>query len=333
MRGPAVQRPTVRALTACSLLLLTATACGGGSHAAPPADRTKPSTPAGVSAQAGSATSVHVMWSPSTDDRGVTGYEIYEKGKKVKAVAAETTMADVDRLAPSQAYAFTVRARDGAGNLSAPSAAVAAKTPAPTPDDRKPPTRPTLLRGTADGARSVTLSWQRATDTVGVTSYDIYQEDSRIHSVPGTETRTRVEGLRPGTVYTFTVRARDAAENSSQDSNSLDLTTAPGPGKGPSTAPTGLTVTARAEAGERTLRLRWTQPRTGGEVKEYQLYLNGSFATTIAWGAPPEPGPVTYTLTVTEPPGTRYTVKLRAKLPDGKWGDFSAQRTVVGAGS
>ncbi|MGW7411989.1 fibronectin type III domain-containing protein [Streptomyces sp. NPDC054863] len=332
MRGPAVQRPTVCAVLTCSLLLLTATACGGGSHAAPPADRSKPSTPAGVTAQAGSATSVHVMWSPSTDDRGVAGYEVYEKGKKVRAVAAQTTMVDVDRLAPSRSYAFTVRARDAAGNLSAPSAAVSAKTPAPTPDDRTPPTSPTALRGKVNGARSVTLSWGRAKDAAGITSYDIYQEDSRIHSVRGTETRTRIDGLRPGTVYTFTVRARDAAENSSKDSEALDLTTASAPGSRPSTAPTGLTVTARAEAGERTLALRWTQPRTGGEVKEYQLYLNGAFATTIAWGAPPPPGPVTYTLTVAEPPGTRYTVKLRAKLPDGKWGDFSAQRTVVGAG-
>jgi hypothetical protein len=179
----------------------------------------------------------------------------------------------------------------------------------------------------------VTLSWGRATDPGGgVTAYDIYQENSRIHSVRGTETSTRVGGLRPGTVYTFTVRARDAAENASKDSNSLDLTTAAGPGQGPSTAPTGLTAVARTlGSGERTLVLRWTQPRTGGEVREYQLYLNGRFATTIAWGAAPPPGPATYTLTVTEPPGTRYSVKLRAKLPDGKWGDFSAARTVTTA--
>lgn len=327
-----MQRPTVCAVLTCSLLLLATTACGGGSHAAPPADRTKPATPAGVTAQAGSATSVHVMWSAATDDRGVAGYEVYEKGKKVKAVAAQTTMVDIDRLTPSHAYAFTVRARDAAGNLSAPSAAVTAKTPAPTPDDKKAPTAPTTLRGKVNDATSVTLSWTRATDAVGVTAYDVYQEDSRIHSVGAAETGTRVGGLRPGTVYTFTVRARDNAENSSKDSNSLDLTTRSAPGSGSSTAPTGLTATARSGPDGRTLELRWTQPRTGGEVKEYQLYLNGKFATTIAWGAPPEPGPVTYTLSVTEPPGTRYSVKLRAKLPDGKWGDFSAQRTVVGVG-
>jgi chitodextrinase len=270
------------------------------------------------------------MWSPSTDDRGVAGYEVHLEGRKVEAVAAATTMVDVEGLAPSRTYAFAVRARDAAGNLSAPSAPVSARTRESRPDDRTPPTAPTALRGKADGATSVTLTWDRATDPGGaVTAYDVYQEGSRIHSAPGTGTTTRVGGLRPGTVYTFTVRARDAAENSSPDSNSADLTTRPGAGRGPSTAPTGLTATTGAGGGGRTLVLRWTQPRTGGEVKEYQLHLNGRFATTIAWGAPPPPGPVTYTLDLTEPPGTRYHVKLRAKLPDGKWGDFSAVRTVT----
>ncbi|MFF0741758.1 fibronectin type III domain-containing protein [Streptomyces sp. NPDC004111] len=325
-----MQRPTVYAVLACGALLLATTACSGA-KAQPPLDRTAPATPGGVTAQAGSATSVHVMWSPSSDDTGVAGYEVYEKGAKVKSVAAPDTMVDVDRLAPAKAYSFTVRARDRAGNLSAPSAAVAARTPAAAPDDREPPTAPTALRGRATGTGSVALSWGRATDAGGgVTAYDVYQENSRIHSVPGTETGTRVGGLRPGTVYTFTVRARDAAENSSKDSNSLDLKTAAGPGQGPSTAPTGLTATARTSgSGERTVLLRWTQPRTGGEVKEYELYLNGKFATTVVWGAAPPAGPATYSFTVTDPPGTRYSVKLRAKLPDGKWGDFSAARSVV----
>ncbi|MET9513566.1 fibronectin type III domain-containing protein [Streptomyces sp. NPDC002994] len=333
MKGLTVQRPTVRAVLACSVLfVVAATAC---SATEPERDTEKPSRPGGVTAQAGSATSVHVMWDRSTDNKAVTGYEVYEKGAKVKTVTGARHMIDVDRLSPSTAYTFTVRARDAAGNLSAPSGAVPVRTPALAPDDRKAPSAPVKLRGRVEGTGAVSLSWGRSADDTGVTSYDIYQEDSRIHSVRGAGTSARITGLRPGTLYTFTVRARDAAENSSGDSNALDLTTVSGRGDGPSTAPRGLTATARTKAGVRGIELRWTPPRVagggakGGVVLEHQLFLNGKLATTIVWGATPPTGPATYHFTVSEPPGTRYSIKLRAKLPDGKWGDFSAQRTVV----
>ncbi|WP_037648906.1 fibronectin type III domain-containing protein [Streptomyces flavidovirens] len=330
MKGRTVQRPTVRAvLTSCAaLLVVTVTGCA---VTEPDRDTERPSTPGGVTAQAGSATSVHVMWDRSTDNKAVAGYEVYEKGAKVRTVTGTRHMVDIDRLTPSTAYTFTVRARDAAGNLSAPSAAVPVTTPAPTPDDRTAPSTPAKLRGRVEGTGAVSLSWAPATDDTAVTSYDIYQEDSRVHSVPGATTTARVSGLRPGTVYTFTVRARDAAENSSGDSNALDLTTLSGPGDGPSTAPADLEATAVRKAGVRGIDLKWTPPRAGGggEIREHQLFLNGRPVTTIVWGTTPPTGTATYHFTVSEPPGTRYSIKLRAKLPDGKWGDFSAQRTVV----
>ncbi|MCX4820268.1 fibronectin type III domain-containing protein [Streptomyces sp. NBC_01142] len=300
---------------------LLLTACGGEEK-----DTTSPSTPSGVTAQAGSATSVHLMWEHAIDDKAVAGYEVFQKGARVKRLPATQQMVDIDRLSPKTVYSFTVRARDAAGNLSKPSAAIAVTTPAPTPQDKKAPTRPAKLRGKADGGRAATLTWEKAADNIRVSSYDIYQEDSRIHSVLGAETTARLTGLRPGTIYTFTVRARDAAENSSPDSNAVDLTTAPAPGdEVPSTAPTDLKAIAR----NRNVDLTWTPPGTGGPVKEHQLFLNGKLATTIVWGAAPPAGTATYTFAVTDKPGTRYSVKLRARLPDGKWGDFSAQRTVV----
>ncbi|MFI9630663.1 fibronectin type III domain-containing protein [Streptomyces sp. NPDC052042] len=327
-----MRRPhtTTAAACAAALFLAALTACGS----TPEADTSAPTVPGHVTAQAGSATSVHVMWERASDDKAVTGYEVYRKTgtsgpEKVKSLPGTKTMTDIDGLTASTSYTFTVRARDAAGNLSAPSTAVTATTPAATPEDHTPPTRPTKLRGTVDGGRAVNLSWSRSTDDVGVTAYDVYQEDSRIHSVPGTETTAHVSGLRPGTVYTFTVRARDAADNSSPDSEAVDLTTASAPGAPASTAPTDLRVTNRAQGKEYAIDLDWEQPRTGGEIPAYQLYMDGRLTTTIVWGATPPAGRAHYRLTVTEPSGTRYSLKVRAKLPDGKWGDFSAQRTVV----
>ncbi|WP_328906667.1 fibronectin type III domain-containing protein [Streptomyces sp. NBC_00234] len=317
----------MHAVLTCStaLLLASLTACGGTASA----DTQKPTTPRGVTAQAGSATSVHVMWERASDNKAITGYEVYREGRKVGSVPAAKRMTDIDGLTASTAYTFTVRARDGAGNLSRPSSAARVTTPAPAPSDSEAPTAPVKLRGTADGSRTVTLSWGGSTDDVAVTSYDIYQEDSRIHSVPGTGTTARLTGLRPGTVYTFTVRARDASEKSSPDSNTVDLTTASAPDAPASTAPTGLRTSMSAEGGESVVDLSWDQPDTGGVIPAYQLFLNGKMTTTIVWGGTPPKGRATYRLTLGDPAGTRYSLKIRAKLPDGTWGDFSAQRTVV----
>ncbi|WP_299538937.1 fibronectin type III domain-containing protein [uncultured Streptomyces sp.] len=338
-----MQRPPTHVTLACAAaLLLTpiATACGGpaGAHA----DTRKPTVPRDVTAQAGSATSVHVMWDAATDDKAVTAYEIYRAtaaadgttaatpapAAKVKTIPGSKHMTDVEGLTASTAYTFTVRARDAAGNLSAPSAAVTATTPDAPRDDRAAPTAPTAPRATGVGPRTATLTWGRSTDDVGVTAYDVYQEDVRIHSVPGTRTTATLAGLRPGTVYSFTVRARDAADTSSPDSAVLDVTTESATGAPAATAPTGLRTTVRAEGGAFVVGLSWDQPETGGTIPAYELYLDGKPTTTIVWGGTPPKGRAGYELTLTEPAGARHSVKLRAKLPDGTWGDFSAQRTV-----
>lgn len=188
-----------------------------------------------MTAQASSSTSVHVMWEGASDNKKVAGYEVYRGKAKVKSVPATKTMIDVNGLTASTDYTFSVRTKDTAGNLSAPSKAVPVTTQATPPKDDTPPTVPAKLTGTADGKRAATLTWGASKDDVGVTSYDIYQEDSRIHSVPASETTAKLTGLRPGTVYTFTVRARDASDKSSADSNTFDLTTesAPVPPRAP----------------------------------------------------------------------------------------------------
>ncbi|MEU4076358.1 fibronectin type III domain-containing protein [Streptomyces venezuelae] len=325
---PTVQlnsRPLARIAPAALPLALVLALAGCSSAAVPEAKDTRaPTAPSGVTATAGSSGTVHVMWSAATDDRAVTGYAVYSEGRKLKDLPATTLMTDVVGLAPATRHRFTVRARDAAGNVSAPSATVTATTLRATAEDRTPPSTPSALRATPDGSRAVTLRWSAANDDTRVTAYDVYQADTRIHTVPGTATTAHVSGLRPGTAYAFTVRARDAAENSSPDSAPADLTTAPSPGAPPNTAPTRLAVTSAK--GEITVT--WTPPDTGAPVTHHELHLNGRFATTIIWGTTPPPGRATYTFPVQDPPGTRYTVTLRAQLPDGTWGDFSAPRTV-----
>ncbi|MFF8811712.1 carbohydrate binding domain-containing protein [Streptomyces pactum] len=95
-------------------------------------------------------------------------------------------------------------------------------------DDTQAPTAPGNLKVTGTTATSVSLSWDPATDNVGVTGYDVYRGDTRAASVTGTT--ATVTGLTPNTGYDFTVRAKDRAGNTSLASASVRATTAPDSG-------------------------------------------------------------------------------------------------------
>ncbi|MFG3027641.1 fibronectin type III domain-containing protein [Streptomyces sp. NPDC048253] len=96
--------------------------------------------------------------------------------------------------------------------------------------DTQAPTAPGGLTSTGKTSSSVSLSWNAATDNVGVTGYDVYSGSAKVLTVSGTS--ATVSGLSPSTGYTFTVRARDAAGNTSAASNSVSVTTNAGGGGG-----------------------------------------------------------------------------------------------------
>jgi trimeric autotransporter adhesin len=90
--------------------------------------------------------------------------------------------------------------------------------------DNVTPTAPTLSLANKSGI-TVGLTWSGATDNIGVVSYEVYQGLTLIAS-PST-TNYLVTGLNPNTTYSFTVKAKDAAGNTSIASNILNVTTTP----------------------------------------------------------------------------------------------------------
>ncbi len=100
--------------------------------------------------------------------------------------------------------------------------------------DTQAPTAPSNLRVTGKTSGSVSLAWDASTDNVGVTAYDVYNGSSVATTVSGTS--ATVSGLAASTSYTFTVRARDAAGNTSAASNAVSVTTDAGGGGGGGTA-------------------------------------------------------------------------------------------------
>jgi len=96
--------------------------------------------------------------------------------------------------------------------------------------DTEAPTAPTNLVATNPTSSSVALSWTAATDNTGVTAYDVYANGTLKATVSGTS--TIVTGLSPLTAYTFHIIAKDAAGNSSPQSNDALQTTLAGPAGG-----------------------------------------------------------------------------------------------------
>ncbi|MFF3459363.1 carbohydrate binding domain-containing protein [Streptomyces sp. NPDC002730] len=91
-------------------------------------DTQAPTTPTNLRSTAKTSSSVSLAWNASSDNVGVTGYDVYQGPTRASTVTG--TSATVSGLAASTSYSFTVRARDAAGNLSAASTAVGVTTDA-----------------------------------------------------------------------------------------------------------------------------------------------------------------------------------------------------------
>ncbi|MGG4107296.1 DNRLRE domain-containing protein [Paenibacillus lautus] len=72
------------------------------------------------------SSSISLSWNASTDNVGVTGYEIYNGSAPAASVTG--TNATISGLSANTAYTFTVKAKDAAGNISGASNAVTATT-------------------------------------------------------------------------------------------------------------------------------------------------------------------------------------------------------------
>ncbi|ROO86974.1 carbohydrate binding protein with CBM6 domain [Actinocorallia herbida] len=92
-----------------------------------------------------------------------------------------------------------------------------------TSTDTVAPSAPTGLAASATTSGSTALTWNAATDNVGVTSYQVLRNGTAVGTTATTSYTDT--GLSAGTAYSYTVKARDAAGNSSAASSALSVTT------------------------------------------------------------------------------------------------------------
>nr|WP_309118661.1 fibronectin type III domain-containing protein [Paenibacillus sp.] len=327
---------------------LAGTGGGGG-------DTQAPTAPSNLTSPSKTSNSVSLSWSASSDNAGVTGYDVYN-GSSLAGTTTNTTFT-VSGLSASTTYTFTVKAKDAAGNVSAASNAVTVTTNAsssanwvpcagenqtcsfsgtkevrygangsyaygtftnsvvcgnnvfgdPAPgqyktcdvneggsgggSDTQAPAAPSNLTSPSKTSTSVSLSWSASTDNVGVTGYDVYNGSSLAGSTSGTG--FTVSGLTANTAYTFTVKAKDAANNVSAASNAVTVTTDASSGGG------------------------------GSVVREYWTGIGGSGVSSIPLGSAPTG---TDTLTSLQGPtnwNDNYGTRIRGYITPATSGSYT----------
>lgn len=164
-------------------------------------DTQAPSAPTNVKATAIGKDQVNVSWTASTDNVGVSAYDVYRMTGSITAakVATVTTTSYGDTgLSANTRYTYYIIARDVAGNASAKSASANART------EREPKTKTGTLSGTVTFTKK--QWWNRPLVMLEVDGH------RRIHAVKsdGTYTINRI----PAGKYTVKYGAFDARTQS-----------------------------------------------------------------------------------------------------------------------
>lgn len=242
--------------------------------APPPVVVTPPQPPTApvLSARAVSQTQIELSWSAPKAERGISSYEVYQDGGKIKSVKG-TSLTAVG-LAPNTNYCFTVIAYDMDRRASPSSNSACAKT-LPAPIDM-PPSAPTGLKAEAVSQTEIGLTWNPSKDDKGVEGYNIYHRGALIRTSRTTNaSHTR---LTPDTKYCYTVTAFDASGNESLPSEEACARTLPEKDTIPPTTPEGLTAIATSPT---TVELSWMPSTDNVGIVGYKVYRENSYLSAV----------------------------------------------------
>jgi endonuclease I/chitodextrinase len=183
-----------------------------------------PTTPSNVSLSNIDLNSIDISWTASTDNIGVTGYNIYIDG----VLEAQTTNTNVtiSDLNTNTTYSFTVLAKDLINNMSPLSAAVNGTTD----EDTQAPTTPGNVLVSNETDSSFKVSWSASTDNNAVSGYEVFVDGNLVATT--NNLFYIVNNLNISTTYTVEILATDSDNNKSDKSAPLNATTTAGTSNG-----------------------------------------------------------------------------------------------------
>ncbi len=271
-------------------------------------DSERPTTPKGLIPTI-AADGIGLHWTSSSDNVGVTGYEIRRStdGGLGPVIDISELPAYLDTSAVAgETYTYAVAALDASGNRSWRSNLATIGGAAATDTTR--PSPPKALVVERSTASSVSLTWTASTDNIGVHRYIVFRSvDGSLGSEVGRSTTpTFVDpSIADGQTYTYAVKAIDAALNTSWRSNYAVASTsgASSDVERPST-PKGLNGMATGG----TVVITWTSSTDNVGVAGYEIYRS----TDGTVGSPITTSEASSFIDASVEPGTAYTYAVKA---------------------
>lgn len=200
-------------------------------------DTIAPSVPTSLIAIPASDTQINLSWAASTDNVGVTGYQVFRDGNTTPIATPASNSFNDTGLTASTLYSYTVKAVDAASNVSDTSTPVSTTTLAVPPADTTPPTvivaapaqNAVLSSGTTNTTLSVTTN-ENAICRYATVSGASFAAMTPFGTTGATAHSTTLSGLTNGSSYTYYVKCQDAATNTSNDSSVSFSVANPGSG-------------------------------------------------------------------------------------------------------
>ena len=185
-------------------------------------DTEAPTTPTNITLSNVALTSMDISWNISTDNKAVTGYNVYVDDVLTAQTSSTVLNTTISNLNTNTSYKFTVIAKDEINNFSSASTPVNETTL----EDNAPPSVPQdVTIGTITDS-SFNVSWSASSDNNAVAGYDIFVNETLEAST--STTSYTVIGLASSTTYTVAVLAKDIDDNKSAKSTTSNATTSEG---------------------------------------------------------------------------------------------------------
>jgi fibronectin type 3 domain-containing protein len=152
--------------------------------------------------------------------------------------------------------------------------------------DTESPTAPTTISATALSSSQVSVSWSGATDNVGVMGYKIYRNGT--YYIGLTNTTYTDSNVTPDTLYTYAIKAVDAAGNVSPAGVTQEVRT-PAAGVTATSTPPATTDTILPTApyefsqvsSSTSISFTFAGASDNVGVVAYKIFRNGAFLKTV----------------------------------------------------